>query len=195
MKRALLGLLLLVSVSCGDMVRQGTGSSYLSIERLEAASGAKPDEFDSVLASDLVTVVDDRPTIFEDVGRVRFALRMKDPGSVESPTAPSPANAITINRYHVRYFRADGHNRPGIDVPHPFDGAFTITVSETAEATFTLVRIQAKREAPLSELVASPAGVLSTIAEVTFYGYDQAGREVIVKGNIGIDFANWGDPE
>ncbi len=195
MKRALLGLLLLVSISCGDMVRQGTGSSYLTIEMLEAASGAKPEDFDGVLASDLITFIDDVPTVFEDVGRVRFALRMKDPGPAGSPTEPTSANAITINRYRVRYIRADGRNTPGVDVPHPFDGAFTVTVSETAEMAFTLVRIQAKQEPPLSGLLASPAGVLSTIAEITFYGHDQTGREVIVTGNIGVDFANWGDPD
>jgi hypothetical protein len=172
------------------MVRQGTGSSYLTIESLEAASGAEPDEFDGVLASDLLTVVDDVPTIFEDIGRVRFALRMKDP-----LLAPSSANAITINRYRVRYIRSDGRNTPGVDVPYAFDGAFTATVSDTSEVSFTLVRIQAKQEPPLSGLLASPAGVLSTIAEITFFGHDQAGREVIVTGNIGIDFANWGDPD
>jgi hypothetical protein len=184
--------LLLASISCGDMVRQGTGSSYLIIEMLEASSGADPDEFDGVLASDLLTIVDDVPTIFEDVARVRFALAMKDPLSTTGPTS---ANAITINRYRVRYIRSDGRNVQGVDVPYAFDGAFTATVFDTTEAVFTLVRIQAKQEPPLSGLLASPAGVLSTIAEVTFFGHDQTGREVIVTGNIGIDFANWGDPD
>jgi hypothetical protein len=192
MKRALLGLLLLVSISCGDMVRQGTGSSYLTIEMLEAASGAEPDEFGGGLASDLLTIVDDVPTIFEDLGRVTFALQMKDPLSTTGPTS---ANAITINRYRVRYIRSDGRNTPGVDVPYAFDSAFTATVSGTTQVAFTLVRIQAKQEPPLSGLLASPAGVLSTIAEVTFFGHDQTGREVIVTGNIGVDFANWGDPD
>lgn len=191
MKRALLGIFLLASVSCGDMVRQGTGSSYLTVEKLEAASGAKPSDFDGVLASDLLTVVDDVPTIFEDVARVTFALRMKDPAL----TSPTSANAITINRYRVRYIRSDGRNTPGVDVPYAFDGAFTATVSSTAEVGFTLVRIQAKQEPPLSGLLASPAGVLSVIAEITFFGHDQTGREVTVTGNIGIDFADWGDPD
>lgn len=195
MKRAVLGLFLMISISCGDLTRQGTGSSYLSIEALEAASGADPEEFDGVLASDLLTIVDDVPTIFEDVGRVTFTLRMKDPGSPATPTTPTSANAITINRYRVRFVRSDGRNVPGVDVPHMFDGAFTATISDTTTVGFTLVRIQAKQEPPLSGLLASPAGALSTIAEVTFYGHDQTGREVIVKGNIGVDFANWGDPD
>ena len=30
---------------------------------------------------------------------------------------------------------------------------------------------------------------------MTFYGHDQTGREVAVTGTIGVNFANWGDPE
>lgn len=194
MKRALIALLALASVACGDMVRQGTGSSYLTIETLEGASGAEPGEFEGELNSDVITVVEGNPTVFADSGRVTFALRLKDPGAPGSPNSPSPNNAITINRYRVRYLRADGRNTPGVDVPYPFDGAFTVTVSDIATATFTLVRVQAKREAPLAG-IASNGLRLSTIAEVTFYGADQTGREVVVTGNIGVNFNNWGDPQ
>ncbi len=37
--------------------------------------------------------------------------------------------------------------------------------------------------------------VISTIAEITFYGHDQTGREVITTGRISVHFANFGDPE
>ena len=40
-----------------------------------------------------------------------------------------------------------------------------------------------------------PATAISTLAEVTFFGQDQTGREVAVTGTIGVNFANWGDPE
>ena len=36
---------------------------------------------------------------------------------------------------------------------------------------------------------------ISAIAEVTFYGSDQAGHEVSVVGRIGVNFADWGDPQ
>ena len=99
-----------------------------------------------------------------------------------------------MNRYRVTYIRADGRTTPGVDVPHPFDGAFTVTVpaSGTASAVFTLVRLQAKLEAPLAALAAN-LNTISTIAEVTFWGHDQTGREVSATGRIGINFANWAD--
>ena len=194
MKRALLAVIVLMSASCGELTRQGTGSSYLTIESMEAASGAEPTEFGGDLSSDVLTIVDDVPTVFADAGRVTFALRMKDPGPAGSPTEPTSANAITINRYRVQFIRSDGRNVQGVDVPYAFDGAFTVTVSDTASATFTLVRVQAKAEAPLASLVNS-ALALSTIAEVTFYGHDQTGRAVTAVGRISVNFANWGDPE
>jgi hypothetical protein len=136
-------------------------------------------------------------TAFEDVARVEFALGLKDPGSVAAPSQPTVANFITLTRYRVRFIRADGRNVPGVDVPYPFDSAFTLTVgAESRTATFVLVRSQAKQEAPLGALAGGGgAGVISTIAEITFFGADQAGRTVSVVGRIGVSFADWADPE
>jgi hypothetical protein len=117
---------------------------------------------------------------------------MKDAGS-STPTAPTSNNFITVNRYRVRYIRTDGRNTEGVDVPYAFDGAITGTVSDSSTFGFTLVRIQAKLEAPLAALAVN-GNTISTIAEVTFYGRDQTGRETSVTGQIGVNFANWGDP-
>ena len=194
MKKILLAILVVASASCGEMTREGTASSFLAVETLEAASGAEPGEFSGDLASDVITVVDGTPTAFADIARVNFVLMLKDPGTVNIPNTPGPNNAITVDRYHVQFIRADGRNTPGVDVPYPFDGAFTLTVFDRAEAAFTLVRVQAKREAPLSGMVNN--GIrLSTIAEITFYGHDQTGREVSTVGRIGVNFNNWGDPQ
>ena len=194
MKRAIIAACVLVSASCGELTRQGTASSYLTIESLEAASGAEPTEFAGDLASDVQTLVDDVPTVFADNARVTFALRLKDPGSAGSPTQPTANNSITVTRYRVQFFRSDGRNIQGVDVPYAFDGAFTVTVSDSASAAFTLVRIQAKLEPPLAGMVFN-GQALSTIAEVTFYGHDQTGREVSAIGRIGVNFNNWGDPQ
>jgi hypothetical protein len=185
-------LVTMTATGCGQMQREGTASSYLIVNALQAAPGAEPEKLGGTLLSDVITVKDDVPTIFNDVAKVDFGLAMKDAGSA---TAPTTANFITVDRYHVQFIRTDGRNTPGVDVPYPFDGAFTVTVGEKgASGGFTLVRNIAKQEAPLMALRFSGL-VLSTLAEVTFYGHDQTGREVSASARISIDFANFGDPK
>lgn len=186
--------LILASVSCGSLTREGTASSYLIISGLEGASGVDPGTFATTLASDVITVKDGIATVFSDPGRVRFGLGLKDPGPSTSPSSPTQNNFITVNRYHVRYIRTDGRNTEGVDVPYAFDDAFTVTVVGDTTAGFTVVRNQAKQEAPLAALAINPI-VISAIAQVTFYGHDQTGREVSAVGNIGVSFANFGDPK
>jgi hypothetical protein len=186
--------LTVLSASCGDLTRQGTGSAYLIVTSLEAASGAEPGTFGATLNSDVITIVDSSATVFNDIGRVTFRLAMKDPGGTETPTTPTPANFITINRYRVRYVRSDGRNTPGVDVPYGFDGAFTATVSGETSIGFELVRHIAKEEAPLRALAFNTAVIISTITEVTFYGHDQTGREVSVSAQMLVSFGNFGDP-
>ena len=187
--------LTMFSASCGDLTREGTASSYLVISTLEAASGAQPSNFGATLQSDVLTIVDGQPTIFSDSGRVRLTLAMKDAGSVDSPTTPTVNNFITITRYRVRYTRADGRNTPGVDVPYGFDGAFTGTVGAGEfTAGFELVRHIAKEESPLRALASNRAVIISTIAEITFYGHDQTGRDVSVTGQLLVSFGDFGDP-
>ena len=181
--------------SCGTQTRQGTSSSYLIISALEGASGADPSKFGTGISSDVITIKDNIATIFSDPGRVTFKLGMKDPGPASSPVSPTQNNWITVTQYHVQYVRSDGHNVEGVDVPYGFDGGITATVAGgDTSAGFTLVREQAKQEAPLGALALNPISI-STIARVTFYGHDQAGREVSVTGNIDVSFANYGDPK
>ena len=85
---------------------------------------------------------------------------------------------------------------PGVDVPYGFDSAVTFTVApgQTASAGFELVRHIAKEEAPLVSLAAND-DLITTIAQVTFYGKDHAGNDVTASGSIGITFGNFGDPD
>jgi hypothetical protein len=165
----------------------------LVVERLEAASGADDSaEFAGTLQSDVVTVVDGNNTIFSDSGRVSLRLIMKD-----IATAPSSINAVTVNRYRVVFRRADGRNTPGVDVPFPFDSAMTVTVlpGTTTTQAFELVRHVAKEEAPLRALRVNTSVTISTIADVTFFGRDQAGNAVSTSGSIGVIFGDFGDPD
>jgi hypothetical protein len=135
-----LALAVAASASCGK-TREGTGNSFLIMTALEGAAGDAPTEFGGTLRSDVITVVEDVPTVFNDIGRARFTLGLKDPGTASAPTVPSQFDFITINRYRVRFVRADGRNTPGVDVPFGFDGAVTVTVTggETT-AGFEIVR-------------------------------------------------------
>lgn len=210
MAALLLAVSALVTSACGEVARTGRSPGFLIIETLEGASGATPSEFGSTVSSDVLTLVEvdvngskvKVPTIFGDVGRVTFRLGLKNPGTAATPTAASSLNAVTVNRYRVAYKRADGRNTQGVDVPYAFDGAFTVTVpiSGSAGAGFDLVRVAAKREPPLSNLrdtAASAGGAqfIGTIADITFYGRDQAGNDVEVTGSISVSFADFGDPK
>ncbi len=192
-----LTIAMVAGASCGSLTKQGQSASYLTIQNLEGASGANPATLANTLQSDVLTIVKGVPTIFEDPGAVTFRLGLKDPGSSGSPSSPTANNYITVTGYHVAYIRADGRNTPGVDVPYPFDGSITVTVvGGTTDASFVLVRAQAKREAPLAALAyGGGADQISAIAEVTFYGHDQTGVPVSVVGRISIDFADWGDPQ
>ena len=116
----------------------------------------------------------------------------KDPGAAGTTATPSSLNSVTFTRYRVDYRRTDGHNIVGVDVPFPIDSGLTFTVpsSATATAAFELVRVTAKREAPLRDLLSS-GRVLSMIADVTFYGRDQAGNDVTAAGSIGVEFGDF----
>jgi hypothetical protein len=192
--------------ACGEVARTGRSPGYLVLDRLEGASGAKPDEFTTFLSSDVLTLVRKTvegrevrvPTVFVDPGRVTLRVGLKNPGPSVSPTSPGPLNAITLTRFRVVYKRTDGRNTQGVDVPYAFDGGMTMTIPEDQSAVgfFELVRVIAKEEKPLNRLVANGGvEVFSTIADVTFYGRDQAGNEVSVTGSITVTFADFGDPD
>ena len=188
---AVLALGLSVS-GCSETVRQGQSPAYLIINQIEASSGADDEEFSNLLESDVVT----NGTIFEDAGRVTLGLGLKNIGSPGQPTSPTSNNYITVTRYRVAFRRTDGRNTPGVDVPYAFEGAGTITVTESGSSMiFALVRAQAKLESPLKSLVGlGGAVIISTIADVTFFGKDQTGNDVAATGSISVNFADWGDP-
>lgn len=201
----ILAMGLLPLAGCTARQLEGESPAYLIIDKLEGANGATPDELSSSVPSDVITFVKKQvdgqevlvATRFEDPAVVTFRLGLKDPGIAGSPSVPTSANFITVNRYRVEYIRSDGRKTPGVDVPYDFDSGMSVTVNGSGgSANFSLVRIQAKFESPLQALQdGGPAVVISTIARITFYGYDQAGREVSVAGQLGVNFANWGDPD
>lgn len=192
----------LSAASCADLARTGSGPSFLIMESVSGARGGSGSStFTSSLLSDVQTIVEvtvggatvQSPTIFNDLGQASIRAEMKN---ALSTTAPSAINSVTLNRYRVRFRRTDGQNREGIDVPYGFDGGSTVTipVGSSAVVNFDLVRHQSKSEPPLRNLI-NGGGLrfISVIAEVTFYGRDQAGNDVSVSGTIDVQFGDFGD--
>jgi hypothetical protein len=204
-----------LSFGCGDLARQGRSPSQLVIQTLVGIPGDSPSSRGTTFISDVLTQVTQPdpctsdtpcPTWINDQGEVTMSVMLKDAGQPTS--APSAINAVTLTRYHVEFARSDGRNQPGVDVPYPFDSAFTVTVpadGTAASAAFDLVRNNAKKEPPLISMVCSSARVveppsidgspncpplISTIATVTFYGHDQAGTDVSATGSIGVTFGD-----
>jgi hypothetical protein len=169
-----------LSLGCGDLATQGQSPVMLVIDSLTGnASGT--------LQSDVIAT---SGGIFNDTGAAVLRIIPKN------PTGPTPTdiNSVTINRYRITYRRSDGRNTPGVDVPYPFDSALTVRVPTggTVTASFEFVRHTAKMEAPLAAL-ANSAVIIATIADVSFFGRDQAGHEVAATGSIGVQFGNFAD--
>ena len=206
--RLIIRILTVVSVaaaatSCGDVVRQGRAPVFLIIDQLTASRGGGTATASSFLLSDVLTIVTtpapcstDNPcaTIFNDTGAATLRLSPKDIGPVGVPVTPSQNNEVTIRRVHVGYRRSDGRNIQGVDVPYAFDGAATGTVPAAGTLTlgFEMVRHTAKEESPLVQLQSNGV-IITTIADVTFYGTDKVGNDISVTGSIQVDFGNFGD--
>ena len=182
----------LACASCGEVARTGRSPMILVVNNLAATAGGGATE-SAFLLSDVLT----NGGVINDTGRATLTAILKNPGSVTAPLGPSNLNTIVIERYRVRFTRADGRETPGVDVPHPFDGGSTqtITPNAAADVVFDLVRHSAKREPPLSNL-AGFGGLrfINTIAEVTFYGHDLAGNEISATGHIQVNFGDFADP-
>jgi hypothetical protein len=184
------------SASCGgDLLRTGRSPAYLIIMGLQARPGGGTEVADNLLSD----VADESGAIFNDLGVAVFRAELKDAG-VFAPdaTTPTAVNSITINRYRVTFRRADGRNTPGVDVPFGFDGAITATVAVGDERSviFDLVRHAHKAEPPLRNLVQLGGQlIISTVAEITFFGRDQYGNEVTASGMMDVTFGDFPDDE
>jgi hypothetical protein len=174
--------------SCADLARTGSGPSFLIMESMQASSGGAAV---GATTPSLESDVSVDGTAYRDIGEAIIRVELKNQVSATAPTA---INSVTLNRYRVRYMRTDGQNREGIDVPLGFEGAATqtINVGSSGVVQFDLVRAQAKLEVPLRTLVRGGGLIIiSTIAEVTFYGRDQAGNDVSISGRIDVRFADF----
>lgn len=191
--RFMLAAAVTVSASCSDLARAGKSPVYLILERLDAAGGDNPGAFVTPLLSDVQFVTATVTTVFNDIGRATIRAELKN---TVSPTGATSVNSVTLTRYRVTFKRADGRNTAGVDVPYGFDGVLSRTIAPGAsqDVIFDLVRHQNKEEPPLRNLINGGGfRFITTIAEVTFYGRDQAGNEVSITGFLDVQFGDFGN--
>lgn len=167
-----------------------TTSTFVRVTEMRAADDSQgADLFSDVCILDTTTLV---CTVTNDNAQVVMSAQPKDLTSFSSIVQD-----VIFTRYRVTYIRADGRNVPGVDVPHPFDGAsnFRVPADGTDVArVFMVVRPQAKLESPLLEMQGGGgAQVLSVLARIDFFGRDVAGRNLQVTGTLNITFADFAD--
>lgn len=132
--------------------------------------------------------------ICPDIVLLRLENHFKNPGIINTGFR----HDFTVERYEVRYFRSDGRNTEGVDVPYTITGNVAQEVIEESSVNMPLevVRRQAKLEPPLRNLVSGAGGALivTMFAEITLHARTTTGQITNpVSGRMQIDFANFGD--
>jgi hypothetical protein len=151
--------------------------------------------------TDGATVTSDVSVLTADNASITLGVRAKNP---KGPLAAQIPMAVILESYTVRYFRTDGRDVEGQDVPYHFSGAINgaIDLATSGGETFAIpiVRTQAKQEPPLRNLRVIPGvttnplpgaainPVVTMIAEVTIYGHTVAGEKVSVTVRLTVDF-------
>jgi hypothetical protein len=155
----------------------------------------------SPMRSDVEVLNDGQATVFNDDVVVGVNVFRKN----NSPTlGTSPVEHVYLERYEVRFFRSDGHNTEGVDVPFHITGPLGNLRFHTAgpggageveqTVAITVVRHQAKLEPPLMNLrFLGNEGIITAFAEITIHGRTVQGGVLEARGTVQISFADFAD--
>jgi hypothetical protein len=186
-----------VSLSCVPQWAKDNSSPFiLEIESINGGSAIICD----VLSGD----PPDQTVVNDDAAVIVNAFRKNN----NPDLGTSPVEHIYLERYEVRYFRSDGRNTEGVDVPYRITGPVGSVRFHTpgpggggevaGTLSVTVVRHQAKLEPPLLNLRAtsstvSGAGILTMIAEVTINGRTLQGEGLRASGRVQITCADFAE--
>ncbi|MCX6575880.1 MAG: hypothetical protein NTV82_05740 [Candidatus Aminicenantes bacterium] len=191
-KHILMGLALLAASiflpACNPLENDSRSNSILVVENITGKDMSGTDA--GFLQSD---VVKKDNSIAADTAKATLSARFMDPAPI---LGTSQYSDIMVTRYVVSFSRTDGRNRPGADVPFPFEGSLStlVRVDSTASVNFVIVREAAKLEAPLVNLRDSAYGdILNMTAKIEFYGHDLTDKAVKGTGYLTVYFANYVD--
>jgi hypothetical protein len=156
----------------------------------------------SPLQSDVEKLnTDNQPTVFNDDVSVSVNIFRKN----NNPSLnTSPVEHIYLERYEVNFFRSDGHNTEGVDVPFHISGPLGNVRFHTPGpggageveqvVSITLVRHQAKLEPPLKNLAfGGNEDLITAIAEITIHGRTVEGGVLEAKGSVQVTFGDFAD--
>lgn len=174
---AMLGALALTACGVPDWAKNGSSDVVLL---MTAINGGSP------------LLVSVRPACSSLVD-LRVENHFKNPNI----TSTGFRHDITVERYEVRYFRSDGRNTEGVDVPFRISGNLAQEIQQDAAATISLevVRAQAKLEPPLTNLSRDGGAIVLTVfAEVTLHARTTTLQVTNpVSARLQIDFSDRSD--
>lgn len=126
-------------------------------------------------------------------------LRVENHFKNPNVTATGFRHDVTIERYEVHYFRSDGRNVEGVDVPYTISGNVAQEIIEESAAVLNIevVRRQAKLEPPLANLAGGGGALIVTMfADVTIHARTTTGEITNpVTARLQIDFADYADDD
>jgi hypothetical protein len=180
-----------VLIACNPIENQSQSATLLVVENMLGTDHLGNNV--NFLESDVVSGDAAAPIYVSDMAIASLRASSLNPNPL---LGVSQYYNIQLTHYAVTFFRSDGHNVPGVDVPYAFEGSVSamIRVGGTADFPFIIVRQSAKAEPPLINLRRGyPDEVLYVTAKVDFYGHDLANRNVTTTGYLPVNFANYAD--
>ena len=216
MKSLSFGLIAVAAVAASgctpDWAKENSSPFILEIASISGTSDATSSGQGGEIRSDVIT----NGSVFNDDAVVAVNVFRKN-NNVGIGT--SPVEHVFLDRYEVLYFRTDGRNTEGVDVPYRITGALGNLRFHTAgpggggeveqTVNITIVRHAAKLEPPLSDLrnffTSQPLdpsapfqvpgqGIITTIAEITIHGHTVQGDGLQATGRVQVSFADFADP-
>ncbi len=190
LKILIISILLIGLIGCNKIENESQSGSKLILSKL---TGKDLEGEESTIAfSDVIT----NGSIINDNATAYLRAVSLNPGQ-EGGTFYQD---IIVDQIDVEFFRTDGRNTEGMDVPYKFVQPinFKLTLGEKEVAIpFVLIRHVAKLEPPLVELRNLGADkILQLVAKVTVHGKDVAGYRVQpAVGYITVWCANFADKE
>jgi len=214
MKSLSFGLIAVAAVAASgctpDWARQNDSGYIIEIAGIQGGTAGGSSGQGGEIRSDVIT----RGSVFNDdaVVTVNLIRKNNNPG-----LSVSPIEHAYLDGYEVVYFRTDGRNTEGVDVPFRITGPLGNLRFHTPSGgggeveqnvNITIVRHSAKLEPPLSDLrnflVAQPLdptapfqvpgqGIITTIAEITIHGHTIQGDGLQATGSVQVSFADFAD--